>query len=222
MKTSTAYLLIAFFSATHVSAECIEGTRQEISPGYVVEHKCGIYRQGGAAIKNINSEAECAALARDAGVDIATYYAPRKQCIIAKEGGKDLPYPGATYLQRVEENDDPFEDEQLIEDDPFGQTCEEEKETLKADLDKCHADLALATKKPTCGVAKWGGKWYDRKNGLTLAQCKQACDADVRCLSYSANKGTSGAINCYLYDKETSEVPDGTYPNFVQYDKRCA
>ncbi|RGP63212.1 hypothetical protein FLONG3_9967 [Fusarium longipes] len=173
MKTATAYLLTAILSAANVSAECIEGTREEISPGYVVKHTCDFCRQGGAAIKNINSAAECAAIARDAGSNASTYYAPRKQCIVAKEGGKDLPYEGATFMEKVEEDRDPFEDE-----DPF-------------------------------------------QDGLTIAQCKAACNADAKYLSYSANKGTTGHINCYLYGTETAESTDGTWPNFVQYDKRC-
>jgi hypothetical protein len=123
-------------------------------------------------------------------------------------------------LQKVKEveDEDPFAKDPK---DPFAETCEEQRDTLKADLEKCHADLAQASKKPTCGVAKWGGGYYSRKDGVTLANCKQLCDADAKCLSYSANKGTTGAINCYLYAKETDEVPAGTYPNFVQYDKRC-
>lgn len=138
--------------ATQVRAAYIKGFRQEISPGYIIEHKCNIYRQG-ENHKNINSEAEYAALTKEASITISTYYTPRKQYIVAKEGGKDLTYTGATYIQKVEEveEEDPFAKDP---EDPFAQTCEEHRDTLKADLEKCHANLTRASKTPTYRVTK--------------------------------------------------------------------
>ncbi|PHH91424.1 hypothetical protein CDD83_518 [Cordyceps sp. RAO-2017] len=99
--------------------------------------------------------------------------------------------------------------------------CKTDLAAASSSLTKCQADLAAASKPKTCGVAKWGKNHYAVKSGMKIADCKKTCQADAKCLSYSANSGTSGSINCYLYDKVTSEVPHGTWPNFVQYDKSC-
>lgn len=99
--------------------------------------------------------------------------------------------------------------------------CHGRETTQATELSKCRADLATASKPRTCGVAKWGKEYYEVKAGMRIADCKKQCQADAKCLSYSANSGTTGAINCYLYGKVTSEVPQQTYPNFVQYDKSC-
>jgi hypothetical protein len=93
------------------------------------------------------------------------------------------------------------------------------------ELNVCRAQLAqcqtVPTKPPTCGTDKWGRNWYERKLDTTLVNCQKICNTDPRCLSFSGNKANAGDINCYLYDKETAEVPHNTWPNFVQYDKRC-
>lgn len=218
MKASAAYLFISLL-ATEVSADCVEGTREEISSDYIVQHKCDFRREGGSAIKGVGSAAECATLAKDAGADASTYHAGKKQCIIAKDDGKDASYTGAILLVKVEE--DPFTSEPEEEVDPFGETCDEERDRLISELGKCHDDLKRASSKPKCGVSQWGVGYYSLMPGRPIAECKRLCDADEKCLSYSA--APSAAFNCYLYDKEIAEVIPATahFPEMRHFDKRC-
>ncbi|KAF4963761.1 hypothetical protein FSARC_8244 [Fusarium sarcochroum] len=159
MKASAAYLLTALLSVTQARAECVEGTREEISPGYTVEHKCDIYRQGDIS-NGINSATDCAALARDAGVSVSTYHAPTKRCIVGREDGKDLPRAGTIYMQKVvEEVEDPFAVEEDVED-PFALDCEGEKAdcllreaNLKVELATAQAQLIASEAESTTGKA---------------------------------------------------------------------
>lgn len=225
---STAALL----GVASAQQACIEGQKVTISPGYTVEYRCDVFRAG-TVHNNIQSADECAALCRDASRSVCTYN--KQKCIVGDENGKEGKSPGAFYMVKVdEEAEDPFADDP---EDPFAQSCEEEKDdclrreaALSQKLTKCQADLAAAqsaTPPPPgqrCGVAMWGQGWYDRKTNVNLADCKKLCQEDSKCLSYSDNKlGTpgSGPNNCYLYDKLTKDVPTGTYPNWVQYDKSC-
>lgn len=203
--------------AASAQEACVEGKRVTIGPGYTVEYRCDKYRLG-QRHDNVQSHEDCAAMCEASGLDVCTYHAARKMCQVGDPNGREGTYAGATYMIRVEEETaDPFPEE----DDPFPATCEEQRDDFKTKLDKCRADLEAASKKPSCGVDKWGTGYYAVKNGMNLADCKNACNSDGSCLSYSANQGNTGAINCYLYKKETADVPDRTYPNFVQYDKRC-
>jgi hypothetical protein len=121
-KASTASILTALLGATQVHAQCVEGAREEISPGYIVQYKCDVLRVG-TTHRNINSAIECAALARDAGATASTYHPPTKRCVVASENGAERPYPGTTCMVKVEEDPTLVEDE----DDPFALDCEEQK-----------------------------------------------------------------------------------------------
>ncbi|KAF4437293.1 hypothetical protein FACUT_5775 [Fusarium acutatum] len=217
MKTSIIYAYIALMGMTNAQDTCVEGKRITISPGYTVEYKCDKYRSG-ELHKNVLSHQDCAAKCQVGNLDVCTYQAAKKMCIVGDPNGKEGPSKGATYMVRVKEDpEDPF-----AEKDPFAETCEEERDNLRGELDRCRADLEASSKKPaTCGLGKWGQGWYKIINGMNLANCKNACNADAQCLSYSGNKGNTGAINCYLYAKETADLTLADYPNWVQYDKRC-
>ncbi|RBR24100.1 uncharacterized protein FIESC28_03099 [Fusarium coffeatum] len=216
MKTSTLYAYVALVGMASAHEPCVEGKRVTIRPNYIVEYKCNRYRLG-QLHNNILSHEDCAAMCEATGLDVCTYHAEKKKCIVGDPNGTEGTRSGATYMVRVqEETEDPFPED----DDPFPETCEEQRDDLKTKLDQCRADLEAASKKPSCGVDKWGENFYIRIKDKTRSGCKDACNADPRCLSYSTYKG-DGTRNCYLYDKETADVPDRTYPDFVQYDKRC-
>ncbi|EQL02702.1 hypothetical protein G6O67_003155 [Ophiocordyceps sinensis] len=250
MKVSSTYAFLALLSAVSAEEACVEGKRVTISPGHTVEYKCGKYRLG-QTHRNIRSHDDCAALCRDEHRSVCSYHAARNMCVVGDENGKEGSSPGSTYMVRVEEHaEDPFAEDPFKQtceearDECLGRettqtkdlsdcrgrettqatelsACHGRETTQATELSKCRADLATASKPRTCGVAKWGKEYYEVKAGMRIADCKKQCQADAKCLSYSANSGTTGAINCYLYGKVTSEVPHQTYPNFVQYDKSC-
>jgi hypothetical protein len=217
MKISILYASLVLLGAVSAQEACIEGKRVAISPDYIVEYRCNKYRLG-QRHGNVLSHEDCADKCEASGLDVCSYHAANKICYVGDPNGKEGPYHGSTYMIRVEEEpEDPF----TGEEDPFAQTCEEQRDDFRSELDKCRADLEAASKKPSCGVDKWGLGYYSMQNGMNLENCKNACNSDANCLSYSANKGSSGTISCFLYNKETADVPDRTNPNFVQYDKRC-
>ncbi|RBR24102.1 uncharacterized protein FIESC28_03101 [Fusarium coffeatum] len=218
MKATILYTYVALMGMASAQQACEEGKRVTISPGYTVEFKCGKYRLG-QPYNNVLSHEDCAAKCQAANIDVCTYHAGQKKCIVGDPNGREGTSTGATYMVRVpEEPEDPFPEE---EEDPFKETCEEEKDRFKTELDKCHADLEAGSKTPpSCAVDTWGQGYYLYLQGVNLSDCKQRCKNDSRCLAYSARKA-SGWSNCYLYDKETADVPHSAYPEWVQYDKRC-
>ncbi|KAF4414602.1 hypothetical protein FACUT_14140 [Fusarium acutatum] len=224
MKISLLYISLALASAVSAQEACIEGKRITISPGYTVEYKCGKFRAG-QSYNNIMNHEDCAAKCQVANVDVCTYHAVLKKCVVGDPNRGEGASEGATYMVRVpEEPEDPFAEE---EEDPFKETCEEEKEGLSGKLGKCNAKLDkynamldAALGKPSCGVDKWGRGYYKTIGGMSLADCKEACDADKKCLSYSGYT-PEGVRNCYLYDKETAKVADNKYPGWAQSDIRC-
>lgn len=236
MKTPILYATLVLVGLTTAQEECVEGKRVTISPGYIVEYRCNKFRVG-QVHHNVASHEDCAEMCEANGLDVCSYNAANKGCIVGDPNGREGRSEGTTYMVRVQEEEvvDPFAEVE----DPFAQTCEEERDSLRAqknelreNLDKCHADLEAAQNsegssnappptQPSCGVAKWGHGYYEVKHGMTIENCRQSCAADSKCVSYSANKGTTGPINCYLYDKETADTPDRQYTNFVMYDMRC-
>lgn len=73
-------------------------------------------------------------------------------CVLGDLNGKEGKSIGATYMIKVEEEqEDPFPKE-----DPFSETCEKQKDELSGKLDKCHDILDAALGKSFCGVGKWG------------------------------------------------------------------
>jgi hypothetical protein len=90
-------------------------------------------------------------------------------------------------------------------------------------LEKCRGDHEPGSKTPpSCGlIDKWSQGWYRVTSFVNLANCKSMCNAEPKCLSYSAGRNPNSS-NCYLYDKETADLPHGTYQNWIQYDKRCS
>ncbi|KAF5260113.1 hypothetical protein FOXYS1_9246 [Fusarium oxysporum] len=69
MKASVIYGLAALFGASHFIADCVEGHRETITPDYIVEHKCNMYRTG-TTHERIVSAKDCAALCQAAGVEV--------------------------------------------------------------------------------------------------------------------------------------------------------
>ncbi|KAM0213884.1 hypothetical protein ACHAQD_009097 [Fusarium lateritium] len=141
MKASTAYLLTALLGATQVHAQCVEGTVEEISPGYTVNYKCDMLRTG-TTHRGIKSATECAQLASDSGATASTYHAGLKRCVIASEDGVDQPYPGATCMVKVVEDTfiggehDPF----LPDPEEEIAACLEREEALKEQLAASQAE----------------------------------------------------------------------------------
>ncbi|CAG7562574.1 unnamed protein product [Fusarium equiseti] len=151
MKASAVYLFTALLGAANVSAQCVEGTRQEISPDYIVVHKCGFYRKG-TTHKQIASEYDCAKLAMDAGASASSYHPPTKQCIVASEGETDKPYSGATLLVKEEKKEeDPFPEEP-VEEDPFLPDCDQEKEDCLKREEQLKNELAETQAKVSSGA----------------------------------------------------------------------
>ncbi|KAG8668169.1 hypothetical protein FPOAC1_007545 [Fusarium poae] len=183
-----------------------------MSPGYIVQCRYDKYGLG-QRHNNFASHEACSAMCEANQRDVCFYNAAIK----------------------VQEEEDPFVDEE----DLFAQTCEEERDgletqtnDLRENLDRCHADLEAASNSgdstvtpplspPTCGVVNWSVGYCDAKHGINIENCRKTCAADSRCVSYSANEETTGAINCHLYDKETADIPDKTHTNFVRYYMRC-
>ncbi|TVY67015.1 hypothetical protein Focb16_v010952 [Fusarium oxysporum f. sp. cubense] len=151
MKSSTAYVLVALLSAAQVQATCVPGTRETISPDYIVEYKCDWLRVG-KTHSGVNSPKECAALARDAGATASTYHPPSKKCVVGREGGTEKANAGTYYMVKVEEDEeDPFKEDEVEEEDPFAMTCDEEKDAcleretaLKAELASSKEALAAS------------------------------------------------------------------------------
>ncbi|KAF4963426.1 hypothetical protein FSARC_8559 [Fusarium sarcochroum] len=223
MKSSLTYALVSILGASTVAAECIEGHREVISPTYTVEYKCGVYKQG-TTHNGIPSVNECAALCESVGIDICSYHAPSKRCIVSKPDGKDLPREGVYYLSKVEEEDeDPFKEDPFTED-PIAErdACLVREASLKADLASCHADAAkaeAAKSGPRCGA-----KGISNANRIEVeklpgtAACKAKCLRNPKCKAYSA--GDDPAAWCYIFDEPHSGDTPG-YPHMRSYDRDC-
>jgi hypothetical protein len=216
MKIPILHISLALIGAANTQEVCEEGKRVNIGPGYTVEYRCNKYRMG-QTHQNVLSHEDCAAMCEASGLDVCTYQTARKMCIVGDPNGREGSFAGYTYMIKVEDDGgDPFPD------DPFPPTCEQQRDDFKAKLEKCQADLGAASKKPSCGIDKWAPGYYDMRIGMNIADCKNSCNAETKCLSYSANQGSTGSINCYLYSRETANLPDRKHTNMVQYDKRCA
>ncbi|KAH7164733.1 hypothetical protein DER46DRAFT_661863 [Fusarium sp. MPI-SDFR-AT-0072] len=129
MKASAAYLLTALLSAAQVHATCVPGTRENISPDYIVEYKCDWLRTG--RICHTRQRRRC---------HYFNYHPPFKKCVVGR-------------------GEDPFKGDKDEEEDPFAMTCDEEKAacleretSLKAELATSHAELAAS--KEECGTGK--------------------------------------------------------------------
>ncbi|PCD26699.1 hypothetical protein AU210_013121 [Fusarium oxysporum f. sp. radicis-cucumerinum] len=96
MKASVIYGLAALFGASHFIADCVEGHRETITPDYIVEHKCNMYRTG-TTHERIVSAKDCAALCQAAGVEVGSYHPPSKKCIVSKPDGEDRTRADAMY-----------------------------------------------------------------------------------------------------------------------------
>ncbi|KAJ5719705.1 hypothetical protein N7493_007283 [Penicillium malachiteum] len=140
-------------SAPHATASCVEGSSQEVIPGYEVDFKCNIYRTG-KLHKNVATIEKCAQICKDAGSDHCSYGEKQKQCVVGDESGVDKPASGVSYMKRVEEEEDPFAP--VDEEDPFTdlpcdqalegcdgnrKECEADKTSLAEKLDKCEASV---------------------------------------------------------------------------------
>ncbi|KAL5584581.1 hypothetical protein FOVSG1_013970 [Fusarium oxysporum f. sp. vasinfectum] len=163
MKSSAACLLAALLNASQAQATCVPGTRETINPDYIVEYQCNWLRIG-ESHTGINSPAECAALARDAGAT-STYHPPTKKCVVGREGGTEKANADTHYMVKAQvDEEDPFKDDE-DEEDPFAMTCDEEKEAcperetaLKAELASSKDQLAAsqADKRPHYHIQQHG------------------------------------------------------------------
>ncbi|KAJ4113348.1 hypothetical protein BFJ70_g14482 [Fusarium oxysporum] len=125
MKASVIYGLAALFGASRVIADCVEGHCETITPDYIVEHKCNMYRTG-TTHEKVASAKDCAALCQAAGVGVCPYHPPPKKCIVSKPDGEDRTRADVMYITKVE-IDDPF-----VEPDLFAETDAEAKEACLA------------------------------------------------------------------------------------------
>lgn len=136
----TIPLLVAFIG-TQVNAECVDGHREVVSPGYTVEYTCNKAKLGDPAV-SASSEGACAEICRDAGRSICTYNARRGQCMVAKEDGKEVDSPGSILMTKVDEPEPDLEDPfaEVEETDPFAADCEDEKSVCLEREKKAEAD----------------------------------------------------------------------------------
>ncbi|TVY67951.1 hypothetical protein Focb16_v002578 [Fusarium oxysporum f. sp. cubense] len=214
MKASVIYGLAALFGASHVIADCVEGHRETITPDYVVEHKCNMYRVG-TTHDRIASAKDCAALCQGAGVEVCSYHPPSKKCIVSKPGGEDRTRPDVIYMAKVE-IDDPF-----VEPDPFAETDAEAKEAclareagLESELAECKATAAALSSESShsscaqCGIlGKNDPGHYSVRRNIDLAACKAAClgtGDGTTCRSYAHDGESPGT--CFLYFKLIREL----------------
>jgi hypothetical protein len=227
MKTFTLYAYIALMGVASAQEACEDGKRVTISPGYTVEYKCNKFRLGQQRYENVLSHQDCAAKCQVGGVEVCTYHAVQKKCIVGDPNGREGISNGATYMVRVQEE----------EEDPFPETCEEQRDDLRRRLDEVESQLGTCrancgtppapppptTAPPTCGINKSSSLRPIRNlYNITLANCKMACNADTQCLSYTTSNRHGIGI-CSLYDKECkdSQLQPNVFPNLVTYDKRC-
>lgn len=124
-----ACALTIILGLTHVSATCIDGHREIVSPGYTVEYKCDVARLGDTPV-SAASENACAELYREAGRSGCTYHPPIKRCVIGAEDGREVKSTGSILMVHVLEPEpepelvDPFAPE---DKDPFALDPEAEK-----------------------------------------------------------------------------------------------
>ncbi|EMT65774.1 hypothetical protein ACKRZS_013732 [Fusarium odoratissimum] len=133
MRFSAAFLATVL-GAVNINAQCIDGHREVISPGYTVEYKCNFVRLG-ETHNGVLSEKACAEMCRDAGSSVCTYHPPTKRCVVGKDGGKEMASNGAIYMMKVDEPEieDPFAEDE----DPFSVDCEAEKQACESGQKAC-------------------------------------------------------------------------------------
>ncbi|PWI65248.1 hypothetical protein PCL_07298 [Purpureocillium lilacinum] len=246
MRSSLLYLLAVALGAIQADAQCVDGHREIISPGYTVEYKCDIYRTGDAH-SNVASHNECAKLCEVAARSVCSYHPSSKTCVVGRENGQDKPKPGVTYMEKVEEDDDPFPDD---DEDPFPQDCDVEKDAclqretdLKNELAQCKndgtpvvpsaQDVAAAScparngKESTISGREykiWCGRFHNSKdyrerieNVGTLAACISWCSARAWC-TYAVY-GPKSNPSCELNARSVAYT---TTPGGVHKDYQCA
>ncbi|KAK7589582.1 hypothetical protein V3481_008562 [Fusarium oxysporum f. sp. vasinfectum] len=152
------------FHSTSVPATCVPGTHETINPDYIVEYKCNWLRIG-KSHTGINSPAECAVLARDAGATSSTYHPPTKKCVVGREGGTEKANTDTHYMVKAQVDEEDHFKEDEDEEEPFAMTCDEEKEAcleretaLKAELASSKNQLAAsqAEKRPQYHIQQHG------------------------------------------------------------------
>ncbi|EWZ32492.1 uncharacterized protein FOBCDRAFT_280262 [Fusarium oxysporum Fo47] len=197
MKASVIYGLAALFGASRVIADCVEGHCETITPDYIVEHKCNMYRTG-TTHEKVASAKDCAALCQAAGVGVCPYHPPPKKCIVSKPDGEDRTRADVMYITKVE-IDDPF-----VEPDLFAETDAEAKEACLAREAALESELC----------------------STDLAACKAGCAAvgdGTTCRSYAHDGGSPGT--CLLYYKHIRELqPTGNFKvegAWRSWDKEC-
>ncbi|KAF5657249.1 hypothetical protein FCIRC_13327 [Fusarium circinatum] len=225
MKTLALYMSLVLIRGANTQEACEEGRRVTISPSYTVEYKCGKYRMG-RPYNNVMSHEDCAAICEASDLEVCTYKSASKLCIVGDPNGAEGTHSAYTYMVRVPEGSV----------DPFPESCEEQKDDLRRRLDEaerqlntCRANCGTPSPVPApapapiCGINKASSLRPIRNlYNIPLANCKMACNADTRCLSYSTSNRHGMGI-CSLYDQECkdSQLQPTVFPNLVTYDKRC-
>ncbi|KAF4414601.1 hypothetical protein FACUT_14139 [Fusarium acutatum] len=228
MKTSVLYAWasVIFLGLANGQEPCVEGKRVPISPGYTVEWRCNKFRRG-PMHSNIQSHEDCATKCQVANLEVCTYHAASKKCLVGDPNGGEGISPGATYMARVPE-----------------ETCEEERDGLRRrvdelenQLDTCRANCRTPSPSPApapappptqgsprCGINMAATGQYRNIFNVNIGACMLACHSDPRCLSYSSSVPNSPSI-CSLYDKESENLQfqsvSATFPQILHYDKRC-
>lgn len=142
MKSSAAYLVTFLLGATQANTQantqCVTGQRETIRPGYVVEHKCNLFRQGDVH-NGIGSNYECAQLCEAAARSVCSYHPPTKRCVVGRDDGQDVVRTGVTYMEKVH-------DAPAVDEDPFALDCGQEKDACLARETTLNAELAQCKK----------------------------------------------------------------------------
>ncbi|KAM4057783.1 hypothetical protein HRG_009403 [Hirsutella rhossiliensis] len=241
MKSSAACLVTLLLAATQADAECVPGHRETISPGYVVEHKCDLFREGDVH-NNIGSNNECAKLCEAAARAVCSYHPPTKRCVVGKDSGRNIPRTGVTYMEKVED---------AAVDDPFAVDCNEEKDacllretTLNDELAQCKSNAAssaaasatlqdvLAANCPSKHAKEttvsgkqykiWCSRYHDpsgakeTQNVDTLAECVNLCSAKTWC-TYALHGVYQ--TKCQLYQRSVAYT---TTPGISNNAWHCA
>ncbi|RTE84262.1 hypothetical protein BHE90_001177 [Fusarium euwallaceae] len=232
MRYSSIFFTFAL-SIIHAKADCIDGHREVISPGYTVEYICGLLRAG-ELHKGITSEKACAELCRDMGRTVCTYHAPTQRCVTDTEGGKESARADAVYMVKVEEPEN---------EDPFALDCEGDKDAClqrEASLNVKYKELLaekngmMAANCPSqhtrYGTINnreyriWCSRHHDvegfkeeHKNVYTLAACADLCTRRAWC-----NHVLHGQFwtVCRLY--ETPKVGHTVTPGVVSHEWNAA
>uniref|UniRef100_A0A0D2Y0K5 Apple domain-containing protein n=1 Tax=Fusarium oxysporum (strain Fo5176) TaxID=660025 RepID=A0A0D2Y0K5_FUSOF len=141
MKASVIYGLAALFGASHFIADCVEGHRETITPDYIVEHKCNMYRTG-TTHERIVSAKDCAALCQAAGVE-----RPKKLALRARLRSS-LSWQSARLPPRHKARD--LHTRAVLSATSWERTIWATSRRLKTDLAACKAGCAAVGDGTTC------------------------------------------------------------------------